>query len=180
MDMPTLWSLVDTLAKFAAGAVLLALGLWLAQKRRPEPKSPDGLTARRKLKVYEQVSQQMGNVSHAFAKYSALAIESIRFGTRWPQARRMELEQINEELVREFRRMADAEANLLLIGEKGLEKNLRLFGAQIAVFRKQVYVGRSDISSQEIANLKQDVYKLREQFYDILSKKYDESVRKSA
>ena len=179
MDVAHFWPLLDTLLKIAAGACLLGLGLWLASKRKPPAGSPEATAAQKKLKVYEQVSQQMGNVSHAFAKYSALAIESIRFGPRWPQARRVELDQVNDELVREFRRMADAEASLLLIGEKGLEKNLRLFGAQIAVFRKQVYVGRQDISSQEIANLKQDVYKLREQFYDVLSRKYDDNIRRT-
>ncbi|UTA49074.1 energy transducer TonB [Simiduia sp. 21SJ11W-1] len=181
MDYATFWALLDTLAKIAMGALLLGVGLWFTRNRTANtPTSPDAVAAKRKLKVYEEVSRQMGNVSHIFAKYSALVIESVRFGARWPQARRAELDNINNELVQEFRRMADAEANLLLIGEKGLEKNLRLYGAQIALFRKQVYVGRRDISNQEIADLKQDIYKLREQFYDVLSKKYDDNIRKSA
>lgn len=180
MDQAILWALLDTLAKIAMGASLLGFGLWVARKKQQPTDSPDALAAKRRLKVYEEVSRQMGNVSHSFAKYSALVIESVRFGPRWPQARRAELESINSELVQEFRRMADAEANLLLIGEKSLEKNLRLYGAQIAVFRKQVYVGRRDISNQEIADIKQDIYKLREQFYDVLSKKYDDTIRKSA
>jgi len=180
MDQAIIWTLLDTLAKIAMGACLLGFGLWIARKKHASPASPDAVAAKRKLKVYEEVSRQMGNVSHCFAKYSALVIESVRFGPRWPQARRAELDSINNELVQEFRRMADAEANLLLIGEKGLEKNLRLYGAQIAVFRKQVYVGRRDISNQEIADIKQDIYKLREQFYDVLSKKYDDNIRKSA
>lgn len=180
MDLAILWALLDTLAKIGIGALLLGSGLWYAQRKHVKSESPDSLAAKRRLKVYEEVSRQMGNVSHAFAKYSALVIESVRFGARWPQARRAELESINGELVNEFRRMADAEANLLLIGEKGLERNLRMYGAQIAVFRKQVYVGRNDISNQEIADIKQNIYKLREQFYDVLSKKYDDQVRKSA
>lgn len=180
MEPALLWPLLDTLLKLLAGAALLGLGLWLSQRRQPQTNSPESLAARRRQKIFEETSRQMGNVSHAFAKYSALVIESIKFGARWPAARRAELESVNSELVQEFRRMADAEANLLLIGEKGLEKNLRLYGAQIAVFRKQVYVGRRDISSQEIADLKQDIHKLRSQFYDNLSRKYDDSVRKSA
>ena len=79
----------------------------------------------------------------------------------------------NAELMEEFRKMAGAEDKLLMIGEKALEKTLKLYGAKIAQFRKQVYVGRQDISEQEIVQLKQEIGQLREQFYDILSHKYD-------
>ena len=54
-----------------------------------------------------------------------------------------------------------------------MEKTLRLYGARIALFRKQVYVGREDISDQEIAELKSSIMQLREQFYEILSRRYD-------
>ena len=54
-----------------------------------------------------------------------------------------------------------------------MEKALRLYAAKIALFRKQVYVGRQDISDQEIAELKAGILNLREQFYDILSRRYD-------
>jgi len=60
-----------------------------------------------------------------------------------------------------------------MLGEKTMEKTLRLYGAKIALFRKQVYVGRQDISEQEIAELKTSVMTLREQFYDLLSRRYD-------
>jgi len=73
----------------------------------------------------------------------------------------------------EFKKLADAEAKLLMLGEKTMEKTLRLYGAKIALFRKQVYVGRQDISDQEIANIKSSILTLREQFYDLLSKRYD-------
>ena len=54
-----------------------------------------------------------------------------------------------------------------------MERTLRLYAAKIALFRKQVYVGRADISDQEIAELKSGIMKLREQFYELLSKRYD-------
>ena len=85
----------------------------------------------------------------------------------------MELEAVNTELVQEFRKLADAEAKLLMLGEKNLERSLRLYGAKIAVFRKQVYVGRKDISNEQINTLKLGVTQVREQFYDMLSRKYD-------
>ena len=125
------------------------------------------------MEILEDVSSNVGNVNHIFAKYSSLVIESTRFGHNWPEARKEELSKINAELVTEFKKMADAEAKLLMLGEKALEKTLRLYGARIAHFRKQVYVGRQDIAEKEIVALKQEIMKLREQFYDILSRKYD-------
>ncbi len=80
---------------------------------------------------------------------------------------------MNQELVAAFKKMADAESRLLMLGEKLMEKTLRLYSAKIAYFRKQVYVGRQDIGEKEIAAIRQEIAQLREQFYDILSKKYD-------
>jgi len=80
---------------------------------------------------------------------------------------------VNQELVDEFKKLADAESKLLMLGEKTMEKTLRLYAAKIALFRKQVYIGRQDISEQEIAELKATILTLREQFYDLLSRRYD-------
>ena len=73
----------------------------------------------------------------------------------------------------EFEKLSDAEAKLLMLGEKSMERTLRLYAARIALFRKQVYIGRQDISEQEIADLKSGIMQLREQFYELLSKRYD-------
>ena len=170
MEPTDFWPLIDTSMKVALGAVIAAFTVWLAQQRRLQ--SPPSQHNRR-LEILESVSSDVGNVNHIFAKYSSLVIESCRFGPRWPQARKSELQRINAELVEEFRKMANAEAKLLMLGEKALEKTLRLYGAKVAQFRKQVYVGRQDISEQEIVALKQEILQLREKFYDILSQKYD-------
>lgn len=127
----------------------------------------------RKIHLLEEISRDVGQVNHSFAKYSALAIESTRFGKRWPSARQLELDKINNQLVNEFDKLAQTEAKLLMLGEKTMEKTLRLYASRIALFRKQVYVGRQDISEQEIADLKESILKLREHFYDILSRRYD-------
>ena len=125
------------------------------------------------LEILENVSANVGTVSHIFAKYSTLVLESIQFGEQWPVARKLELDVVNTELVTEFKKLAEAEAKLLMLGEKNLERSLRLYGARIALFRKQVYVGRQDITQEQIAALKQSILQVREQFYDMLSRKYD-------
>lgn len=170
METLDIWPIIDTSIKVALGALIAGISLWLSH-RNPSQKSTD--RSCRRIDILESVSSDVGNVNHIFAKYSSLVIESTRFGSRWPQARKDELARVNSDLVAEFRKMAEAEAKLLMLGEKALEKTLRLYGAKIAQFRKQVYVGRQDISEQDIVQLKQDILKLREQFYDILSHKYD-------
>ncbi len=173
MSDPELWLIIDTLLKVTLGGCLAFAGFWLARLWKDKTSHEQGGGKRRKINLLEEISSDVGNVNHSFAKYSALVIESTRFGKRWPPARKQELERINSELVIEFRKLADAEAKLLMLGEKTMEKTLRLYGAKIALFRKQVYIGRQDISEQEIAELKTSILTLREQFYDLLSRRYD-------
>jgi len=171
MTIAELWPFIDTMLKVCLGSAIAFASIWLYSKYYP---SYDVTSQNnRRLERLESVSIAVGNVNHCFAKYSALVIESTRFGNNWPAARREELERVNKDLVSEFKKMADAEAHLLMLGEKTMEKTLRIYGAKIAQFRKQVYIGRKDITDQEIADLKQDILTLREHFYDLLSKKYD-------
>jgi hypothetical protein len=172
MSALELWPIIDTTYKIALGAGIAAASIWLAGRAKSSSEARANPSDRR-LALLEQISAEVGRVNHSFAKYSALVIESTRFGTQWPAARRQELERVNAELVAEFEKLAHAESQLLMLGEKTMEKTLRLYGAKIAIFRKQVYVGRQDISDQEIAELKGSVMQLREQFYDILSRRYD-------
>lgn len=168
-----LWLILDTSAKITLGVAIAFGCFWLAKYWKENSHTEHDSGKRRKICLLEEISSDVGHVNHSFAKYSALVIESTRFGKRWPPARKQELERINAELVIEFKKLASSEAKLLMLGEKTMEKTLRLYGAKIALFRKQVYVGRQDISEQEIAELKTSVMTLREQFYDLLSRRYD-------
>ncbi|RYZ79686.1 MAG: energy transducer TonB [Moraxellaceae bacterium] len=172
MDMQTFIQLTDTSLKIGLGAAIAAAIAWFVLWRSAhlQHNSP---RENRRLQILEEVSAQVGTVTHIFAKYSSLVVESIQFGDRWPTARRQELESVNTDLVNEFRKLADAEAKLLMLGEKNLERSLRLYGAKIAVYRKQVYVCRKDITHEQINALKMGVNQVREQFYDMLSRKYD-------
>lgn len=167
------WAILDTLFKVSLGMVLAMASLWFTKIWRDQHSQLRTRPEQKKIFLLEEISSEVGRVNHCFAKYSALVIESTRFGKRWPPARKQELERINEQLVNEFEKLSAAEAKLLMLGEKTMEKTLRLYAAKIAFFRKQVYVGRQDISEQEIADIKQTIMKLREQFYDLLSRRYD-------
>jgi hypothetical protein len=172
MDLQTFIQLTDTSLKIGLGALIAALIAWFLLWRNAHLHNTSSRENRR-IQILEEVSAQVGTVTHIFAKYSSLVVESIQFSERWPTARRQELDVINTELVNEFRKLADAEAKLLMLGEKNLERSLRLYGAKIAVYRKQVYVGRKDITPEQINLLKLGVTQVREQFYDMLSRKYD-------
>lgn len=172
MENTLLLELLDTSFKVALGALIAGVTAWWVMRRNAIVGSRSPQEDRR-LNLLEEVSSQVGQVTHIFAKYSSLAAESVQFGERWPQARKQELDTVGADLVREFKRLADAESKLLMLGEKNLERSLRLYGSQIAVFRKQVYVGRPDISLEQVAALKQEVARTREKFYELLSRKYD-------
>ena len=172
MDIHALIQLSETPLKVGLGATISAGVAWLVMWRSSQMQQGPARENRR-LQILEEVSAQVGTVSHIFAKYSSLVVESIQFGDRWPSARRQELDTINIELVNEFKKLADAEAKLLMLGEKNLERSLRLYGAKIAVYRKQVYVCRKDITIEQINTLKLGVTQVREAFYDMLSRKYD-------
>lgn len=173
MNPETLWQVFDTSAKIGIGALISALFImfFFSQRRHNTPKAshPD----QRRLMILEGISADVGHLSHVFAKYSALVIESIHYGKHWPQARQKELDLVNHELVREFKKLSDAESKLLMLGEKALEKTLRLYASKIVNFRRQVYVGRTDIQDETIIAMKKDINLLREQFYEFLSRKYD-------
>lgn len=173
MSATDFWPIFDTSIKVALGVIAACLVFWLSQRMHRSKQSQGQGSQRRRVNLLEEISSDVGRVNHCFAKYSALVIESTRFGKRWPPARKQELERINADLVREFDKLANSEAKLLMLGEKTMEKTLRLYGAKIALFRKQVYIGRQDISEQEIAELKTAIMTLREQFYDLLSRRYD-------
>ncbi len=167
------WLIFDTLFKVSLGIALTFACFWLCKLWRDHHSPMQLRPASKKVRLLEEISSEVGRVNHSFAKYSSLVIESTRFGKRWPPARRQELDRVNAELVLEFDKLAAAEAKLLMLGEKTMEKTLRLYAAKIAFFRKQVYVGRQDISEQEIADIKSTIMQLREQFYDLLSRRYD-------
>jgi hypothetical protein len=171
MDMETVLQLTETSLKIGLGALLAVFSGWFVMRRNASLQGAH--RENRRLQILEAVSSQVGTVTHIFAKYSTLVVESIQVGDQWPVARKLELDVINAELVAEFKKLADAEAKLLMLGEKNMERSLRLYGARIALFRKQVYPGRKDITQEQITALKQSILQVREQFYDMLSRKYD-------
>ncbi len=170
MDADFVFQIIDTTIKLAIGAGIAIFSGWTILKRNTVI-GPRNLREQKRLAIYEDISAFIGSVSHIFSQYAALTVESVEFGERWPAERKKELEKINNELVGVFQKVAAAEAKLLILGEKNLERSLKIFTSQIVSYHRQVYVGRKDIRKEQVIALKQSVLQAREQFYDILSKK---------
>ncbi len=107
MDSTIIWQLLDTSIKVGVGALIASLcAIILMNKRQPRPMKAE----QRRLDILESISSDVGHVSHIFAKYSSLVVESIRFGKSWPDNRKQELDSVSQKLVYEFKKLADAES----------------------------------------------------------------------
>ncbi len=173
--MTTAIDILDTIAKVGVGALISGISSLYILKKKQKGEL-DKLGNQRRVEHFEDISQKVGAVNHIFSKYSSLAIESTRYGDAWPAARREELDEVTNELVAAYAKLAEAESVLLLLGEKRMEKALKLYTTKIANFRKEVYVGRQDIEESQIIAIKKEISVLKEQFYDILSLRYDRAV----
>ena len=139
MDMETLLQLSETSLKMGFGALIAVFSGWLVLRRQHAQQLSPG---NRRLEILENVSANVGTVSHIFAKYSTLVLESIQFGEQWPVARKLELDVVNTELVTEFKKLAEAEAKLLIKHPMftGLQRDLVSMGYWPAFFVNKIEV----------------------------------------
>ncbi len=167
--------MVDTGVKIAAGMLVSALLFWfyLRRHRTLDQKVVEDMRKRREL--LERVAANVGRVHHVYQQYLALATEFTRFGQNWPKSRRDEMSRVGQELVEVFRDLTEAESTLLLLGEKRLERALRVYGAKIVSLRRQVHAEKHQFSGEEMHSLdevKREIAELREGFFEALSTRY--------
>ena len=168
---------IDALVKVLMGVLLVAaIYLMLSKKKdRSHPIASPAASDRREQ--YELVAKKMGSVHYIYQQYLALVIEFTRYGAQWPAGRRQELERVTNDLVNAFSHLTDAESMLLLLGEKRLEQVLRSYGAKIVHIRKMIYIEKGGFNGEELLALeeaKKEVSRLKEVFFDSLSKRYNQ------
>lgn len=125
--------------------------------------------------LLENVAQNVSEVHHVYQQFLTLAMDYARHGADWPTARKEELRRVTDDLVAVFRHLTEAEATLLLLGEKKLERALRVYGAKIVHLRRQVYADRRTFSGEDMQGLdqlRQDIAEWRETFFDALSNRF--------
>lgn len=166
--------IIDTSIKVALGALIAGLsGYWLSGMRIKQNRQQQKLDHQRDL--IEGIAQQAEQVHHIFMKYFELIQEYMNATKNrydWPQSRRSELYLVLDELVQSFNELTAAESKLLLLNEKPLYKSLRKFRSKVVFFRRHFYIDKKDLSDQEAQDIKREVSKLREQFFDALSDRY--------
>jgi hypothetical protein len=167
--------LVDAGVKVAIGMLVSGLFFWWYLHRHTslDQKVVEDLRKRREL--MEQVANNVGKVHHVYQQYLSLATEFARYGQQWPKNRRDELTRVGQELVSVFHDLTEAESTLLLLGEKKLERALRIYGSKIVNLRRQVHADKHQFSGEELHTLdevKREIAQLRESFFDALSTRY--------
>lgn len=166
--------IIDTSIKVALGALIAGVsGYWLSGMRIKQNRQQQKLDHQRDL--IEGIAQQAEQVHHIFMKYFELIQEYMNATKNrydWPQSRRSELYLVLDELVQSFNELTAAESKLLLLNEKPLYKSLRKFRSKVVFFRRHFYIDKKDLSHQEAQDIKREVSKLREQFFDALSDRY--------
>ena len=156
---------------FILGAIFGAAAVFYSFKDKLQQQQQ--AMSMRRIGQLEQVAQHVGKVSHVFSKYASLVGEIGPKVERMSSKQERELESLSQELVSVYEEISIAESKLLLLGEQKLEKAMKLYTAKMAQYRKQVYPGRYN-KVDDAKQLKAEVSKMREQFYDVLSQRYDQ------
>tara|TARA_B110000902_G_scaffold59501_1_gene69784 strand:+ start:834 stop:1349 length:516 start_codon:yes stop_codon:yes gene_type:complete len=166
-------TVLETVFIFISGTGFGGLALYLYMKEKLQ--KLHNQTAFRRINMLEQVAQHAGKVSHVFSRYASLVTEIGISRDRMSPGQKKELDELSTQLVDVYEEVAIAESKLLLLGEQKLEKALKLYTTKMAQFRKQIYPGRFN-SIEEASRLKKEVSEMREQFYNVLSQRYDQRI----
>ncbi|MEE8060059.1 MAG: hypothetical protein V3T17_19840 [Pseudomonadales bacterium] len=150
-------------------------GLAVFYSMKDKLKQLQQVNTSRRIGLLEQVAQHVGKVSHVFSKYASLASEIGPKAERMSAKQERELEELSNQLVEVYEEVSIAESKLLLLGEQRLEKALKLYTSKMALYHKQVYPGRYT-DTEKVGLLRKDVTEMREQFYTILSERYDQKL----
>jgi hypothetical protein len=167
-------SLLDTTAKVALGALIAGMsGYWLSGMRIKQNLNQQRTEHQRE--IIEGVAHQAEQVHHVFMKYFELIQEYMNATKNrydWSESRKSEFYLVIDELVQCFNELSAAESKLLLLNEKHLYKSLRKFRSKVIFFRRHFYIDKKDLNEKEAQDLKREISKLREQFFDALSDRY--------
>lgn len=164
---------LNTLIELVIGAVFGALAVFFIL--REKIKHYEKNIKLRRSTILEEVAAHIGKVSHVFSKYSSVLNEVGPTTDNMSPKQQQDLDELSTQLVEVYEEISIAEAKLLLLGEKTLQKALKLYSGKMAVFRKQFYPGRYT-DPEAAVRMKKELSTLRSQFYDILSQRYDDAL----
>ncbi|MGK0440930.1 MAG: hypothetical protein ACJA0N_000725 [Pseudohongiellaceae bacterium] len=165
--------LIETIAMLLLGTIFGGLSVYFTFKEKLRLIQEH--QSQRRTTLLEEVAEHLGKISHVYSKYASLIIEIGPKAERMSVKQQKELDELSAQLVEVFEQVSIAESKLLLLGEKRLQKSLKLYTGKMAQFRKQFYPGRFHNIDQTTA-FKKELATVRNQFYDTLSERYDEAM----
>ena len=164
--------LIETIAMLILGTLFGGLVVFFSV--REKLRTINEHKSQRRLELLEEVAEHLGKVSHVYSKYASLINEIGPKADRMSLKQQKELDELSQQLVEVYEQVSIAETKLLLLGEKRLQKALKLYTGKMAQFRKQFYPGRYK-NAEQITVFKKELSTIRVQFYDTLSERYDEA-----
>ena len=165
--------LIETIAMLLLGAIFGGLSVFFSVREKLRQVSEH--KSQRRTTLLEEVAEDLGKITHVYNKYASLINEIGPKAERMSLQQQKELEALSEDLVKVFEQVSVAESKLLLLGEKRLQKSMKLYTGKMAQFRKQFYPGRYQNAEQPTV-FKKELATARDQFYDTLSERYDQAM----
>lgn len=166
--------IVSTVITILLGAIFGGLAVFLAVRGKFKQERQNHILRRGNL--LEEVAEHIGKVSHVFSKHSSISKEVGPNPDRMTPKQEQELDELSHQLVNVYEEVSIAESKLLLLGEKRLQTALKRYTGTMAQYSKQYYPGRYT-EQEEASNAKKELIALRTQFYDILSERYDNTLK---
>jgi hypothetical protein len=114
-------------------------------------------------------------VLHVALKYWALVVECVRVendGKTWPKERSDQLDIVKAEYFSEAKNVTVAESKLLLLGLSAASEKLGIYTEFLKVLRRKYYVGKSGLTEKEMDEAREELLKLRQEFFNELSISY--------
>ncbi|WP_019529910.1 hypothetical protein [Dasania marina] len=164
--------IIETVAMLVLGALFGGFSVHFSVKEKLRLVSEH--KSQRRTTLLEEVAEHLGKVTHTYSKYASLINEIGPKADRMSLKQQKELDELSGQFVDVFEQVSVADAKLLLLGEKRLQKSMKLYTGKMAQFRKQFYPGRYHSSEQTTA-FKKELSTVRDQFYDTLSERYDQA-----
>jgi len=169
---------IDTAIKISFGGIIGFASTYIVAKlNNDHEKSKEA--AKRHFDTLEQVASHIEEYSHVALKYWALVVECVRFeneGKEWPLDRREQLDIVKNEIFSEAKNVTIAESKLLLFGLEEASEKLREYIDYLKVFRRKYYIGKSNLTEEDMDSARDQLLTLRRNLFNELSRAYKTSL----
>ncbi|MFT4776030.1 MAG: hypothetical protein ACI9B7_000400 [Oleispira sp.] len=165
---------IDTAIKIGLGGLIGFIGTYTVTKLNHNHDSNKD-KSKRHFDALEQVASHIEEFSHVALKYWALVVERVRVendGKTWPKERSDQLDIVKAEYFSEAKNVTVAESKLLLLGLNKASEKLGAYTEFLKVLRRKYYVGKSGLTEKEMDEVREELLRLRQEFFSELSISY--------